>query len=143
MLCALLCGCATVPRFAPVDITSGQWETRHGQAVWTPDSKKPEVTGELVVATNPVGDLLVQFSKNPFNIVTAQKRAGNWQLEYGPEARRYSGPGEGPPRIVWLRLPELLRGAPAPLGWTVVERSSKSLIVEHDDRGERLQVVLE
>ncbi|HYE30415.1 MAG TPA: hypothetical protein VEH27_03230 [Methylomirabilota bacterium] len=139
----LLAACATVPRFEPLDLNAGQWQTQHGHAVWTPESKKPEVTGEIIIATNPANDLMVQFSKNPFNIVTAQKRAGKWQLEYGPEGRRYSGPGEGPPRIIWLRLPELFKGSRPPLGWTVVERGPKTLLIEHPERGERLQVVLE
>ena len=71
-LLLLLCaGCATPP-LPPADFSAPGWRVQQGQAVWKPSSSRPELAGDLLLATNVNGNFFVQFSKMPFPLATAQ-----------------------------------------------------------------------
>jgi len=122
-----------------VDLKSPGWHVRQGQALWKPDAKKPEIVGDFLLATNPDGNSFVQFSKT-FPIVTAQTNPRGWSAEFPPENKHYAGRGMGPKRIVWLQLLRALEGS-APTGyWRVAHPSKEFIVLENEERGERLEV---
>jgi hypothetical protein len=101
-------GCATSRLPAP-EMTSN-WVVRQGQAVWTPPRAKDGIAGELLVATNSTGDFVVEFSKAPFTIATAQRQGARWQVAFPAEKKGYGGRGDGPSQIIWLKLAPALLG---------------------------------
>ncbi|HWQ93018.1 MAG TPA: hypothetical protein VN673_15175 [Clostridia bacterium] len=111
-----LTGCRTVAPFPPADVTAPGWTLRQGQAVWA--TGRGEISGEVLLATRSHDRWLLQFSKPPFTILTAQIADNSWQIEFPPEGKRYSGRGTPPKRLPWVRLPGLLAGEPPPRGWT-------------------------
>jgi hypothetical protein len=112
-------GCLTFSRPLPaVNLTSAGWTVRQGQAVWKLPGGKRDIAGDVLVATGPSGDSFVQFSKTPFPLVIGQATANRWQVEFPPQNKRYSAPGSPPKRLIWLHLPRVLAGKPAPHGWT-------------------------
>ena len=116
VLCLL--GCNTMHPLPPVDLSAQGWRIQEGQAVWRHEQDTPEIAGELLVATHPDGHALVQFSKNPFPMIVAQRTSRSWEVQVPTANRRYSGPGTPPSRLFWLYLPEILRGAAPPGNWT-------------------------
>jgi hypothetical protein len=113
-----LVGCKLIPSLPPVDLRDSAWNVIEGQAIWRAKADAPELAGEFLLATNVNHAVYFQFSKPPFPMIVAQATAKGWQLEIPTQGRRYSGPGAPPARIIWLRLPSLLRGAPAPKHWS-------------------------
>ena len=60
---AALAGCATAPLPVPdMSDTSAGWKILQGQAVWKPKAGDG-IAGELLVATNGVGNFVVEFAK--------------------------------------------------------------------------------
>jgi hypothetical protein len=115
---ALLLGCRSLPPLPEADLHQAGWVVREGQAVWRPKRDGAEIAGDLMVATGPGGDAFVQFTKNPFPMVTARVDGGQWQIESPLQNRRYTGRGQPPARIVWLLLPRALAGQTLPGGWS-------------------------
>ena len=142
ILIFFLCGCATSGPMAPLDMSAPGWDVRQGQAVWKPDSKKPEIAGDVVLATNPNGNSYVQFSKT-MPIVSAQRRPRGWEVEFPPENKRYSGGGDGPNRIVWLQLLKAIEGREVTGDWRLSHPSEKFIALENEESGERLEVQFE
>src|SRR5437868_9433457 len=100
-------GCLSLAPQAPMDFSAPDWVVRQGQAVWKPARNAEGVAGELLVAMNPDGRSVVQFTKTlPF--LTAQRNATGWQIEIVPRHKFYSGRGKPPVRLIWLHLPEAL-----------------------------------
>lgn len=87
----------------PPEMTS-DWKLRQGQAVWR------GLAGELIVATNLNGDFVVEFSKPPITIASAQRSGEQWQVEFPAERKTLRGRGAGPSQIVWLHLAPALAG---------------------------------
>ena len=106
----LLAGCRTVPLLPPVNLAEPGWRIRQGQAFWRPAANRPELTGDLLVATHPDGRALVQFTKTPLPFIVAQATPDTWQIQFVPENKTYSGRGECPSRLIWLYLPKCLAG---------------------------------
>jgi hypothetical protein len=57
---------------APVDLAEPDWTVWRGQAVWTRGTGQPPLAGELIVARQRNGDVLIDFSKPPFPVFTAR-----------------------------------------------------------------------
>ncbi len=110
-------GCRTLPPAPPVDLTAPGWTLLRGQAEWHPPQHRPEIAGELILATNRSGDFLVQFSKIPFPIVTAQTTGNRWQIEFGAGEHAWAGAGPPPRRWLWFQLPPGLAQAPLAAPW--------------------------
>lgn len=120
-LCAAvaLTGCRTLlPSLPPADFREPGWAVREGQAVWRLNKGKIELAGEVLVATNPDGRTVVQFSKSPFPLVSAQSTTNRWEVDFPPENRHYSGPGKPPKRLIWLYLPKIIAGESPPRHWS-------------------------
>jgi hypothetical protein len=114
----LLFGCRSAGPLASVDLSQPGWKVRQGEAVWVRGPKGPELAGDLTVATAP-DRVVVQFSKTPFPIVTAQKTADAWEIQIPVQNKRHSGHGRPPHQIFWLYLPQMLAGERASHGWKV------------------------
>src|SRR6266849_4744571 len=89
LVLVLVAGCRTVPRLAPVNLQEPGWTVRPGQAVWARARGKPEVAGEILVATRPDGRAFVQFSKSPFPLIIAQSTPHSWEAEIPMDNKRY------------------------------------------------------
>jgi len=114
LLSMVLAGCRIVSPMPPVNLSEPGWKTRQGEAVWRSKKDAPEISGELLVATNPDGRALVQFTKTPIPFVTGQTSSNKWQIHFVPNNQTYAGPGKPPAQLLWLHLPRCLAGMPAP-----------------------------
>lgn len=137
-LAAVLAGCQTVPRMAPADLSQPGWTVRHGQAVWRPPRMDREIAGELLLATHPSGQSVVQFTKTPIPIVAARTTTSAWEIEFIPENRRFSGRGNPPARFIWLHLAPVLEGKVAPKNISMTGDAA-NWRVENRRTGERLE----
>lgn len=136
MLCA---GCRTAQPLPPADFSAPGWRVQQGQAVWKPSASRPELTGDLLLATNVNGNFFIQFSKMPFPLATAQVSGGQWQIEFG--ADQYSWHGNGPPpnRFGWLQLPRALLGTSIGSNWKFTRVETNSWRLENPRTGETLE----
>ena len=114
---ALTTGCLDTRPLGRVNLSEPGWQVKEGQGVWKMKKTSPELAGEILLATRTDGRAYLQFTKTPFPFVIAQLTMKSWQFELPTQNRRYSGPGKGPARMPWLRLPGLLRGEKPPAGW--------------------------
>jgi hypothetical protein len=126
-----LAGCATTP--LPPPEMSADWKTLQGQAVWKP---KPGdgIAGELLLATNSVGDFVIEFAKPPITIAHAQRSGHRWSFEFPAQKKSYSGPGQGPSRVIWLHVAPALLGrdknwqaTTTTNGWRIANKRGESL----------------
>jgi hypothetical protein len=139
MLAALfLVSCRTTP-LPPANFSAPGWRVLQGQAVWKPDRKRPELTGDLLLATNVNGNFFVQFTKNPFPLMTAQVSGGRWQIESGADGRAWRGHGTGPNRVGWFQLPRALAGGKLADGWQFERPTPDSWRLENPRTGETLE----
>ena len=131
---AMLAGCATAP-LPPPDMSDAAagWRILQGQAVWKPKGGDG-IAGELLVATNRVGDFVVEFAKPPITIAQAQRSGDAWKVEFPAQKKSYSGRGNGPGRVIWLRLPQALAGrdqqwlmTPDANGWRISNKRGETL----------------
>ena len=111
-LAFLLCvSCRTSQTLPPADFSSPGWHLRQGQAVWKPPRKRPELAGDLLLATNDNGNYMIQFSKIPFTLAMAQVENGAWQIKFGNS--HYAGGRANRPRgFPGSNFPELLANPP-------------------------------
>jgi hypothetical protein len=114
-----------------VDVRASGWEVQHGQAVWQPRIDRPDVAGELLVATRADGQCFIQFTKEPFPIVTAQANSTGWSVCFGPEGQRLGGKGRPPARWVWFQLPCLLEKQAVGGDWSVTRSGTNSFRLEN------------
>ena len=113
----LLCeGCRTTPKSLFTAAGTG-WKVQTGQALWRPETGKPEIGGDLVVAGDAFGRQFLQFDKTPLSLVSAQMTSNQWLLQFPQADRSFSGRQPGPTRFLWLYLPAALAGEtlPSPL----------------------------
>ena len=128
---AACAGCATTP-LPPPDM-SADWKTLQGQAVWKPKGGDG-IAGELLLATNSVGDFVVEFSKPPIAIAQAQRSGNRWSAQFPAEKKSFGGRGGGPSRIIWLHLAPALSGRAKDWevttnvnGWRIVNARGETL----------------
>jgi hypothetical protein len=108
LLLIFCAGCRTNHPLS-ADFSAPGWHVQQGQAVWKPSQNRPELTGELLLATNENGNFFLQFSKMPFPLATAQVSGDQWQIEFGANIFSRHGHGLPPNRFVWFQLPRALR----------------------------------
>jgi hypothetical protein len=137
----LLCcvSCRTGAPLPPADFASPGWRLRQGQAVWKPSKNRPELAGDLLVAVNTNGNCLVQFTKNPFALASAQSADGRWQISFGAGQHEWGGRGAAPARFVWFQLPRVLAGTPPDASWKFTGRADDAWRLEHSGAGEFLE----
>lgn len=133
-------GCRTAPPLPPADFSAPGWRVLQGQAVWKPSSHRPELAGDLLLATNANGNCFVQFSKMPFPVATAQISGGQWQIEFGADQYSWHGRGTPPGRFAWFQLPRaLLATNNAGGSWKFTHPASTSWRLENLRTGETLE----
>jgi len=132
-------GCRTVPPLRPADFSAPGWQVQTGQAAWKPSSNRPELAGELLLATNTIGNYFVQFTKTPFPLATAQVSGERWQIEFGSGERAWRGLGQPPARFVWFQLSHALAGEGLPPAWKWSRLENSSWRLENSRTGESLE----
>jgi hypothetical protein len=138
LLCA---GCRTAPPLPPADFSAPGWRVQQGQAIWKPLRNKPELAGELLLATHRNGQVFVQFSKTPFPLATARTAGESWQIEFGTGDRSWRGRGRPPARFVWFQLARALADAPLDRPWRFERRADGRWRLENRRTGETLEGV--
>jgi hypothetical protein len=136
---ALCAGCGAAVHLPPVDLAQPGWRTLQGQAVWQPPRHRPEMAGDLLLATNVNGDFFLQFSKTPFTVATAEVSGGKWQIEFGDHEHHWSGRGAPPDLFAWFELPRLLGGAPPAARWQWERRPGGQWRLQNPRSGESLE----
>ena len=139
LITVLAAGCRTAPPLPSADFTAPGWRVQQGQAVWKPSSRRPELAGDLLLATNANGNFFVQFSKMPFPLATAQVSGGQWQIEFGADEYSWHGRGTPPDRFAWFQLPRVLLGTPAGDHWKFMHQASAAWRLENVRTGETLE----
>ncbi|HXG49135.1 MAG TPA: hypothetical protein VNO52_16040 [Methylomirabilota bacterium] len=114
----LAAGCRTA-EWPAVDCSQPGWRVRHGQAVWKPGAGRPEIAGELLLATRDDGAAYVQFAKPPLTLCEARSEDARWWFRAGATSVRRGRRGPAPVRLLWLHLDPALRNQPlpSPLRW--------------------------
>ena len=108
-LLALFCvSCRTATPLPPADLSAPGWHIQQGQAIWKPPGHRPEMTGDLLLATNANGNFFLQFTKDPFPLASAEVLDGRWQISFGVDEQAWRGQGEPPARFAWFQLPSAL-----------------------------------
>ena len=139
LMAVLAAGCRTAPPLPAADFSAPGWRVQQGQAVWKPSPSRPELAGDLLLATNANGNFFVQFSKTPFPLATAQVSGGQWQIEFGANKFSRQGRGTPPDRFAWFQLPRALLGTPAGGNWKFAHPNSSSWRLENLRTGETLE----
>jgi hypothetical protein len=135
----LWAGCRTAGLLPTADFSAPGWKIQQGEAVWKPSSSRPELGGDLLLATNANGDCFVQFSKIPFPLATAQVSGNQWRMEYGADKYSWRGHGAPPQRFSWLLLPRALLGANPGDNWRFARPDTHSWRLENPRTGESLE----
>jgi len=133
-----LMGCNTVP-LPPANFSDPGWKIQQGQAVWRAKKDSPEIAGELLLATNPDGRTVLQFTKTPFPFVIAQTTPQSWQLEIPAQNKKYSRPGKPPVRVGWFHLPPALKGIAPPKPWSFEKTGAENWRLENKSTGEMIE----
>lgn len=143
LLSSWLPGCSRVVTLPEVDLEDPGWKVQEGQVLWKPRTDRESIAGDLMVAQNTAGDILVSLSKSPFPIFTAQTSGILWRIDFIDRGRSYYGFGRPPRKFIWFRLPELIDGASAPKGWEVREVADGEWTISNGKTGETIRVVLD
>lgn len=109
----LVAGCQT-PTTSLFTAAGPGWRVREGQALWRPRHGYPELAGDLVAVSDQNGRCLLQFSKTPLTLVSAQVTRTNWLIQFPPQELFFMGRGKPPTRFLMLHLPAALAGEPLP-----------------------------
>ena len=109
-------GCHLAP-IPPANLSQPEWTIRQGQAVWKNGEKRPEIAGEILLATKASGESFIQFTKTPFPLVIAQQAGNGWQAQFPTENKHYRGPGKPPARLIWFWISPGLKGKLSPKTW--------------------------
>ncbi|MSU64143.1 MAG: hypothetical protein EXS31_17415 [Pedosphaera sp.] len=138
VLASLATGCHTPATVPPLNLAEPDWQVLHGQAVWRPSRAAKEIAGELFIATHPDGRSLVQFTKTPLLLVSAQTSAKRWRVQF-PREKVFEGGGAAPTRVVWLHLAKVIAGVPPPSRLTWEPHQDGTWKLENDRTGEMLE----
>lgn len=137
----LLAGCAG-PELPPVNLAAPGWRVQETQAVWRPKRAAPELIGELLVATNPDGSRLVQFSKQSLPLVTAQVATNGWSISSPLRKGRFGGTHTPTYRVPWFQIAELPPTVgPRERHWTLSVSTDGTWRLANESTGESLEGV--
>ncbi|MGV3772284.1 MAG: hypothetical protein ACO1QB_05240 [Verrucomicrobiales bacterium] len=130
-------GCAG-PKFPPANFEEPGWDVTQTQATWRPHKNAPEITGDLIIATNSTGRTFISFSKT-LPLITAQSSREGWRIE-APENRKHSAPGKPPARISWFQIVPARAGERLPKQWEASQQQGHFVQLVNSRTGESLQV---
>jgi hypothetical protein len=131
-------GCRTTKPLPPLDLSAPGWRVQQGQAVWKPPQNRPELAGDLVLATNTNGNFFIQFSKTPFPLATAEWNNHEWEIQFGTDEYVWRGSGDPPERFLWFQLPRALAGEELNDGWKFERGFGNLWHLENSRTGETL-----
>ena len=134
-----LTSCRTAPPLPAANLSAPGWHVMQGQAVWQPPGNRPELTGDLLLATNVNGNFFVQLTKNPFPIVTAEAIGDAWQIEFGADQHPWRGRGKLPTRFGWLQLPRALLSGQTAGSWRFENIATNTWRLANSHTGESLE----
>jgi hypothetical protein len=140
LLLAGAAGCRTPVSLPPVNLKEAGWTVRSGQAVWRRERGGEGLAGEFLAATQPAGRSFVQFSKGAFPLAVAQSAPQAWTVAFPLWNEHYSGRGRPPARIIFLQLPGVLAGHPAPRGFSWEPLEGGGWRLGNQSSGEALDV---
>jgi hypothetical protein len=132
-------GCHTAKPLPPADFSAPGWRVQQGQAVWKPSRNRPELAGDLLLATNLNGNFFVQLSKIPFPLATAQVSGDRWQIEFGADKFSWHGHGTPPNHFAWFELPRALLDKDLGENWKFTRVETNSWRLENSHTGETLE----
>lgn len=136
LLVLLTEGCQTArpPLF---NANGPDWRVTQGQAVWRPRKGLPELAGDVVLAANTNShSCLVQFSKTPMTLVSAQTTPTRWLIEFPPRRMSFGGSRRRPTRFVWLYLQDALLEKPLPSALQFLRKADGGWRLENIRTGE-------
>jgi len=136
---AFCVSCRTTNCLPPADFSAPGWRVQQGQAVWKPAKNRPELVGDLLLATNTDGNFFVQFSKNPFPLATAQISGDRWQIEFGADEHAWRGRGATPERFIWFQLPRALMAGNVSRNWQFERVTTNAWRLANPRTGETLE----
>ena len=131
--------CRTATALPPADFSSPGWRLRQGQAVWKPSRSRTELAGDLLLAVNADGNCVIQFTKTPFALASAQIVDDRWRIEFGAGNYSWGGRGAPPKRFIWFQLARVQDGSPADAPWKFTDRADHSWRLENGGTGEFLE----
>ena len=132
-------GCSTEPLPA-VNLAQAGWVVKRMEAVWTPCSGAPELTGEVTVANHPTEGSLVLFSKQGLPMVTARTATTRWTLASPLKRGTYGGRGQPPRQVPWFLLNGSHEERDFPKPWHL-EVTATGWQISNSSTGEKLEVV--
>ena len=125
-----------------MNLAAPGWTVQEAQAVWRPKRAAPELIGELLVATNPDGSRLVQFSKQSLPLVTAQVATNGWNLSSPLRPGRFGGTHTPTCRVPWFQLTELPpTNGPRARPWSLSRSTGGTWRLANESTGEFLEGV--
>lgn len=135
----MLCVSCRTESPPPVNFSDPGWKVLAGQAVWTPAKGRPELAGDLLLATNVNGNYFVQFTKSPLPLAAAEDLDGRWFIEFGVNRYYWHGRGNPPARFVWFQLSRALAGGKVDRGWNFARTGVDDWRLENRQTGESLE----
>lgn len=135
----LAAGCHSTAPLPRANLSAPGWRIQQGQVIWKPSFGRPEIAGDLLLATNANGNFFVQLTKDPFPLVTAESLNGQWQIEFGAAEHSWRGHGTLPARFVWFQLPRALLDWKPARDWHFKNVTSNSWRLENRQTGETLE----
>jgi len=115
------------------------WRVQEGQALWRPRRGYPELAGDLVAVTDQNGRCLLQFSKTPLTLVSAQVTSTNWLIQFPPQEMSFAGRGKPHARFLLLHLPAALASEPLPPPLRFERKPDGNWRLENPRTGETLE----
>ncbi len=131
--------CRTAAPLPPADLSTPGWHVISGQALWKASRQHVELAADLMFATNSTGDYLVQLTKDPFPLVTAEVVGGQWQIQFQAGLYSRSGHGAPPARFPDFQLPQVLRGGAPGADWRFEWVNTNAWRLENPETGETLE----
>jgi hypothetical protein len=132
-----------VPALPGADLSAPGWKVYTGQALWKAKTDTPPLAGDLIAARHSNGDVLINFSKPPIPIFTAQTAGRLWRIDFIERDRSYSGRGNPPQRFIWFILPALLEGTQAPAPWDFSVQADARWSLINPKTGEEILFVID
>lgn len=138
-----LCVGCTTSKTSLLESQGIGWRVQQGQAVWQPRANIPEIAGDVVMAKDDQGRALVEFSKPPITMMTAQFDGRRWLIRFPPQDLGFTGRGAYSKRFLWLLLPGALEGKPMPAGITFERQDGEGWVLKNTRSGEMVKGYLE
>jgi hypothetical protein len=139
ILALIVCAGCRSTDLPPADFSAPGWRVQQGQAIWKPSASRPEVAGDLLLATNVNGNFFIQYSKIPFPLVMTRVSGGQWQIQFGADQYSWHGHGTPPNRFGWFQLPGALRDEPSGGNWRFTRIETNSWRLQNSQTGESLE----